>query len=119
VRSQTTSGSRTCHQALSLEQGLPLEQVLFLYPLVRRPHRQQTLTLESGLLLALDELEEWIREKPVPYTSNDMFSHQDIFHYWVGSLSGHVHVNQTVHRRTLMSLECGDSSMVGLHLEVG
>ena len=43
----------------------------------------------------LDELEEWIKEKPVPYTSHDKFSQEDIFQYWSGSLSGHDHVNQT------------------------
>ena len=40
----------------------------------------------------LDELEEWIKEKPVPYTSNDKFSQEDIFHYWAGSLTGHADV---------------------------
>ena len=43
----------------------------------------------------LDQLEEWIKEKPIPYISNDKFSQEGIFHYWNGRLSGHTHVNQT------------------------
>jgi hypothetical protein len=44
---------------------------------------------------ALDQLEEWMKEKPIPYISNDKFSQETFFHYWSGSLSGHSHVNQT------------------------
>ena len=44
---------------------------------------------------ALDQLEEWMKEKPIPYISNDKFSQEDIFQYWAGRLSGHAHVNQT------------------------
>ncbi len=62
---------------------------------------------------ALDQLEEWMKENPIPYIFNDKFSQEGIFHYWAGRLSGHTHVNQ----RTRMSLGCGDSSMVALHLE--
>ena len=43
----------------------------------------------------LDQLEEWMKEKPIPYICNDKFSQEDIFHYWSGRLSGHTHVNQT------------------------
>jgi hypothetical protein len=44
---------------------------------------------------ALDQLDEWMKEKPIPYISNDKFSQEDIFQYWSGRLSGHTHVNQT------------------------
>jgi len=44
---------------------------------------------------ALDQLEEWMKEKPIPYISNDKFSQECIFDYWAGRLSGHAHVNQT------------------------
>ena len=44
---------------------------------------------------ALDQLEEWIKEKPIPYMSHDNFSQGGIFHYWGGRLTGHTHVNQT------------------------
>ena len=43
---------------------------------------------------ALDQLEEWMKEKPVPYISNDKFSQEGIFQYWAGRLPGHAHVNQ-------------------------
>ncbi len=43
----------------------------------------------------LDQLEEWMKEKPIPYISNDKFSQEVIFQYWAGRLSGHTHVNQT------------------------
>ena len=43
----------------------------------------------------LDRLEEWMKEKPIPYMSNDKFSQEDIFQYWSGRLSGLTHVNQT------------------------
>jgi hypothetical protein len=42
---------------------------------------------------ALDQLEEWIKEKPIPYISNDNFSQEGVFHYWDGRLPGHTHVN--------------------------
>ncbi len=42
-----------------------------------------------------DQLEEWIKENPIPYMSNDKFSQEGIFKYWTGCLSGHDHVNQT------------------------
>ena len=44
---------------------------------------------------ALDQLEEWMKEKPVPYISNDKFSQEDIFRNWTGCLSGYGHVNRT------------------------
>jgi hypothetical protein len=43
----------------------------------------------------VDQLEEWILEKLIPYISNDNFSQEGIFHYWHDQLSGHAHVNQT------------------------
>jgi hypothetical protein len=43
----------------------------------------------------LVQLQEWIKEKPIPYISNDKFSQEGIFHYWAGRLSGYTHVNQT------------------------
>jgi hypothetical protein len=43
----------------------------------------------------LDQLEEWMKEKPIPYISNDKFSQEDIFQYWTGRLQGHAHVNLT------------------------
>ncbi len=43
---------------------------------------------------ALDQLEEWMKENPIPYISNDKFSQKGIFHDWAGRLSGHAHVNQ-------------------------
>ena len=74
---------------------------------------------------ALDQLEEWMKEKPIPYISNDKFSQEGIFDYWAGRLPGHAHGNQTYDIMELsphpndMSLGCGDSSMVALHLEAG
>ena len=44
---------------------------------------------------ATASLEEWMKEKPIPYISNDKFSQEGIFDYWAGCLSGHAHVNQT------------------------
>ncbi len=44
---------------------------------------------------SLDQLEEWMKEKPIPYITNDKFSQEDIFDYWAGSLIGNAHVNQT------------------------
>ena len=38
---------------------------------------------------ALDQLEEWIKEKPIPYISNDKFSQEGIFDYWAVRLPGH------------------------------
>ena len=34
----------------------------------------------------LDQLEEWMKEKPIPYMSNDKFSQEGIFQYWAGQL---------------------------------
>jgi hypothetical protein len=48
-----------------------------------------------GKSQVLDQLEEWMKEKSIPYISNDKFSQEDIFDYWTVSLSGHAHVNQT------------------------
>ena len=49
----------------------------------------------NGKAQALDQLEEWMKEKPIPYISNDKFSQEGIFDYWTGRLPGHAHVNQT------------------------
>ncbi len=43
----------------------------------------------------VDQIEEWMKEKPIPYISNDKFSQEGIFDYWAGRLPGHAHVNQT------------------------
>ena len=43
---------------------------------------------------ALDQLEEWMKENPIPYIGNDKFSQEDIFQYWAGRLPGHAHINQ-------------------------
>ena len=71
----------------------------------------------------LDQLEEWMKEKPFPYISNDKFSQEGIFDYWAVRLTGHAHVNQASDRtrscQPNVSLGCGDSSMVALHLEAG
>ncbi len=42
----------------------------------------------------LDQLEKWMKEKPITYISNDKFSQEETFQHWSGHLSGHVHVNQ-------------------------
>jgi hypothetical protein len=36
-----------------------------------------------------------MKEKSIPYISNDKFSQEDIFYYWAGRLPGYAHVNQT------------------------
>ncbi len=36
-----------------------------------------------------------VSQRTIPYTSNDKFSQEVIFHYLDGCLSGHAHVNQT------------------------
>ncbi len=66
----------------------------------------------------VDHLEEGLLEKPIPYISNDNFSQEGIFDYWNDHLSGHTHVKRNS-ERTLISLGCGDSSMVTLDLESG
>jgi hypothetical protein len=50
-----------------------------------------------GKSQTLDQLEEWMKEKPIPCTSNDKFSQEGIFqvHNWTGRLPGHTHVSQT------------------------
>jgi hypothetical protein len=69
---------------------------------------------------ALDQLEEWMKENPIPYIPNDKFCQEVIFHYWVGSLSGHaLSLLGWASVRARMSLGCGPSSMVVLHQEVG
>ena len=48
-----------------------------------------------GKSQVLDQLEEWMKKKPIPYISIDKFSQEDIFDYRAGRLPGHAHVNQT------------------------
>jgi hypothetical protein len=60
----------------------------------RAQHRVSTVP-RYVKLKALDQLEEWMKEKPIPYLSNDKFSQEGIFQYWAGRLPGHAHVNQT------------------------
>ena len=43
----------------------------------------------------VDQLEEWLLEKPIPYISNDNFSQEGIFDYWNGQVPGHAHVKRT------------------------
>jgi hypothetical protein len=61
-------------------------------------------------------LEEWLLEcgNPIPYISNDNFSPEDTF---IVMTSYQDTLMST--KRTLKSLECVDSSMVTLHVEVG
>jgi len=40
-----------------------------------------------GKAQSLDQLEEWMKEKPIPYISHDKFSQKDIYQYWTGRLS--------------------------------
>jgi hypothetical protein len=51
----------------------------------------------------LDQLEEWMKEKPIPYISNDKFSQEIIFQYWSGCLSGDAHDRLMSTRHTLTS----------------
>ena len=64
---------------------------------------------------ALDQLEEWMKEKPIPYISNDKFSQKTSFSIGLGVCQGTLMST----KRTRMSLGCGDSSMVALPLEAG
>jgi hypothetical protein len=43
----------------------------------------------------VDQLEGWLLEKPIPYTSNDNFSEEGIFDYWNGNLPEHTRVKRT------------------------
>jgi hypothetical protein len=43
----------------------------------------------------VDQLEGWLLEKPIPYTSNDNFSQEGIFDYWNDNLSEHTRVKRT------------------------
>jgi hypothetical protein len=67
-------------------------------------HFRSTQTVQRyGKPQALDQLEEWMKENPIPYISNDKFSQEGIFDYWDVRLSGHAHVNQTYCQGTIMS----------------
>ena len=61
-------------------------------------------------------LEEWLLEcgNPIPYISNDNFSPEDTFIV----MTSHQDTLMST-KQTLMSLECVNSSMVTLHVEVG
>ena len=39
-----------------------------------------------------DQLEEWMKKKPIPYISNDKFSQEGIFDYWDSSMVA-LHLN--------------------------
>jgi hypothetical protein len=52
---------------------------------------------------------------PIPCICNDKVSQEDIFNIGLGVCQGTLMST----KRTLMSLGCGDSSMVVLHLEAG
>ena len=41
------------------------------------------------------QLEEWLKGKPIPYTSNDKFRQEGFFYSCHGHLPGHAHVNRT------------------------
>ncbi len=62
-----------------------------------------------------------MKEKPIPYISNDKFSQEGIVDNWagLGQLSIVCQGTLMSTKRTLMSLGCGDSSMVALDLEAG
>ena len=64
---------------------------------------------------ALDQLEEWMKEKLIPYISNDKFVRKASLTIGLGVCQGTLMST----KRTRMSLGCGDSSMVALHLEAG
>jgi hypothetical protein len=64
---------------------------------------------------ALDQLEEWMKEKTIPYISNDKFSQEDILTIGLDVCQDTLMST----KRTRMSLGCGDSSMVALNLEAG
>ncbi len=53
------------------------------------------LTLSTGPCTPQLDSEEWIKENPIPYISNDNCSQESIFQYWGGWLQGHAHINQT------------------------
>jgi hypothetical protein len=55
----------------------------------------QTAVRASPSQTQVDQLEEWLLEKPIPYISNDNFSQEGIFDYWNGKLPGHAHVKRT------------------------
>ena len=60
---------------------------------MRLPNESDKTTVRvSPSQAQVDQLEEWLLEKPIPYISNDNFSQEDIFDYWNGKLSGHAHV---------------------------
>ena len=63
----------------------------------------------------VDQLEERMKEKPIPYISHDKFIRKSSF--TIGMVVYQVTLMSTKHTR--MSLRCGDSSMVALHLETG
>ncbi len=65
--------------------------------LANESHEAQVRPSPSGgyVKAPVDQLEEWILEKPIPYISNENFSQEGIFHYWHDQLPGHAHVNQT------------------------
>ena len=87
--------------------------------------RQIRLTYESqvrastaqsyGKSHTLDQLQEWIKENPIPYISNDKSVRKTSFTIGLGVCQG-THMSA---KRILMSLGCGDSSMIALHLEAG
>ena len=54
-----------------------------------------------------DQLDEWLKETSVPYTPDDNFSQTGIFEYWHSKTSKYP---------DLARLECGNNSMLALHL---
>jgi hypothetical protein len=87
---------------------------------MRLSHESQvrvSTTQRYGNPQSLDQLEEWIKETPIPYICNDKFSsvRKTSVNIGLGVCQGTLMSTN----RTLMSLGCGDSSMVALHLETG
>jgi hypothetical protein len=58
-------------------------------------HQRQEANTGTDDLVNTPKHNVWMKEKPIPYISNDKFSQEVIVHYWSGRLSGHAHVNQT------------------------
>ena len=56
-----------------------------------------------------------MKEKPIPYISNDKFSQEASLTIGLVVCQGTLMST----KRTLTSLGCGESSMVALHLEAG
>ena len=111
IRSSLSTGSPSGHQ----QSGVSIGIILIVLSDTKKVSRVDEDSFEKELRLAnetsaeqlrvstapryvkpkaLDQLEEWMKENPIPYISNDNFSQEGIFQYWAGRLPGHAHVNQ-------------------------